>query len=92
MQRTRNQHVSHARFVVGGNSCAPLMIAFMSLSKNRITWFEGVDSQKVYEALYARHGIAGAQRRRRPLCIRIYNTIEEIDHTVTALSQMVKEA
>src|SRR2546425_12961572 len=25
MQRTRNQHVSHARLVAGGGSCAPLM-------------------------------------------------------------------
>src|SRR2546425_11819728 len=31
MQRTRNQHVSHARLVVGGGSCAPLMPSVMLL-------------------------------------------------------------
>jgi hypothetical protein len=29
MQRTRNQQVSHARLVAGGDSCAPLMPSVM---------------------------------------------------------------
>lgn len=37
-QRTRNQHVYHARLVAGGGSCAPLRPALgrtMSQSKNQ---------------------------------------------------------
>jgi hypothetical protein len=29
MQRTRNEHVSHARLIAGGGSCAPLMSIVM---------------------------------------------------------------
>lgn len=55
--------------------------------------FEGIDNQKVYEALYAKHGIAGAPTGGGVrFCPHIYNTIEEIDRTMTALSQVVKEA
>jgi hypothetical protein len=31
MHPTRNQHVSHARLVAGGGSCAPLMPSVMRL-------------------------------------------------------------
>jgi selenocysteine lyase/cysteine desulfurase len=53
--------------------------------------FDGIDNQKVYEALYARHGIAGAPTGGVRFCPHVYNTMEEIERTVTALSQVVKE-
>jgi isopenicillin-N epimerase len=52
---------------------------------------DGIDNQKVYEALYARHGIAGAPTGGVRFCPHIYNTLEEIERTVSALSQVVKE-
>ncbi len=53
---------------------------------------EGVDSQKIYEALYAKHGVAGAPTGGLRLCPHIYNTIEEIDRTVSAIHQVIKDA
>lgn len=53
--------------------------------------FDGIDNQKIYEALYARHGIAGAPTGGVRFCPHIYNTLEEIERTVSALSQVVKE-
>ena len=55
--------------------------------------FEGIDNQKVYETLYAKHGIAAAPSGGGVrFCPHIYNTLEEIDRTMTALSRAVKEA
>jgi isopenicillin-N epimerase len=53
--------------------------------------FDGIDHQKVYEALYAKHGVAGAATGGLRFCPHIYNTLEEIDRTVSALRQVVKE-
>jgi selenocysteine lyase/cysteine desulfurase len=53
--------------------------------------FDGIDNQKVYEALYARHGIAGAPSGGVRFCPHIYNTMEEIERTLTALGQVLKE-
>jgi selenocysteine lyase/cysteine desulfurase len=53
--------------------------------------FKGIDSRKIYEALYARHGVAGAATGGVRFCPHIYNTLEEIDRTVAALAQVVKE-
>ena len=53
--------------------------------------FDGVDNQKVYEALYAKHGIAGAPTGGVRFCPHIYNTMEEIAQTLAALSRVVKE-
>jgi selenocysteine lyase/cysteine desulfurase len=53
--------------------------------------FDGIDNQKIYEALYARHGIAGAPTGGVRFCPHIYNTLEEIERTVSALGQVVKE-
>src|SRR5215813_9843314 len=53
--------------------------------------FEGIDHQKIYEALYAKHGIAGAPTGGVRLCPHIYNTLEEIDLAVSALRQVVKD-
>lgn len=52
--------------------------------------FAGADHQKIYEALYAKHGIAGAATGGVRLCPHVYNTMEEIDRTVAALAQAVK--
>ena len=55
--------------------------------------FEGIDNEKVYETLYAKHGIAAAPTGGGVrFCPHIYNTMEEIDRTVQALSQVVKKA
>jgi isopenicillin-N epimerase len=53
--------------------------------------FDGKDHQKIYEALYAKHGVAGAATGGVRFCPHIYNTLEEIDRTVSALHQVVKE-
>jgi isopenicillin-N epimerase len=52
--------------------------------------FDGLDHRKIYEALYAKHGIAGAAAGGVRLCPHIYNTMEEVERTVAALSQVVK--
>lgn len=52
---------------------------------------EGKDHQKIYEALYAKHGVAGAATGGLRFCPHIYNTLEEIDRTVSALHQVVKD-
>jgi selenocysteine lyase/cysteine desulfurase len=52
--------------------------------------FEGLDNQKIYHALYARYGIAGAPTGGVRFCPHIYNTMEEIDRTISALDQVVK--
>jgi isopenicillin-N epimerase len=52
--------------------------------------FEGADHQKIYEALYAKYGIAGAPTGGVRFCPHIYNTMDEIERTISALSQVVK--
>jgi selenocysteine lyase/cysteine desulfurase len=56
-----------------------------------VTGFEGIDQQKIYEALYAKHSVAGAPTGGVRLCPHIYNTLDEIDRVVSALRQVVKE-
>jgi selenocysteine lyase/cysteine desulfurase len=53
--------------------------------------FDGKDHQKIYEALYAKHGVAGAATGGLRFCPHIYNTLEDIDRTVSALHQVIKE-
>ena len=55
-----------------------------------IVQFAGADSQKIYEALHANHGIAGAPTGGVRCCPHVYNTMEEIDQTIAALRQIVK--
>src|SRR5262245_17830108 len=52
--------------------------------------FEGMNNQKIYDALYTKHGIAGAPTGGVRLCPHIYNTMEEIERTISALHQVVK--
>ncbi|MCI0663936.1 MAG: aminotransferase class V-fold PLP-dependent enzyme [Acidobacteria bacterium] len=52
--------------------------------------FEGMNNQKIYDALYSKHGIAGAPTGGVRLCPHIYNTMEEIERTISALHQVVK--
>jgi selenocysteine lyase/cysteine desulfurase len=56
-----------------------------------IVTFEGKDNRKIYEALYAKHRIAAAPTGGVRFCPHIYNTMEEIDRTVSAVAQTVKE-
>lgn len=56
-----------------------------------VVGFDGKDHQKIYEALYAKHGVAGAATGGVRFCPHIYNTLEEIDLTVSALHQALKE-
>ncbi|MCI0339136.1 MAG: aminotransferase class V-fold PLP-dependent enzyme [Acidobacteria bacterium] len=53
--------------------------------------FEGMNNQKIYETLYTKHGIAGAPTGGVRFCPHIYNTMEEIDRTISALAQVIKE-
>lgn len=53
--------------------------------------FNGVDHRKLYEALYAQYGIAGAALGGIRLCPHIYNTMEEIDRVVSALGRLVRQ-
>ncbi len=55
-----------------------------------VVGFDGLDHQKIYEALYAKHSVAGAATGGVRFCPHIYNTLEEIDRTVSALHQVVK--
>jgi selenocysteine lyase/cysteine desulfurase len=52
-----------------------------------IAQFVGVDSQKIYELLHARHGIAGAPTGGVRCCPHVYNTMDEIERTVAALRE-----
>jgi selenocysteine lyase/cysteine desulfurase len=52
--------------------------------------FDGLDQRKIYETLYVKHGVAGAAVGGLRLCPHIYNTLEEVDRTIAALSQVVK--
>jgi selenocysteine lyase/cysteine desulfurase len=52
--------------------------------------FEGLDSQKIYETLYSKHSIAGAATGGVRLCPHIYNTLEEIERTISALSNVIR--
>ncbi len=53
--------------------------------------FDGIDHRKVYEALYAKHAIAGAAIGGIRLSPHIYNTLEEVDRAVAAIAKLVKE-
>jgi selenocysteine lyase/cysteine desulfurase len=53
--------------------------------------FEGKENRKIYEALYAKHRIAAAPTGGVRFCPHIYNTMEEIERTVSAVGQVVKE-
>jgi isopenicillin-N epimerase len=57
-----------------------------------ILTFDGKDSRKIYELLYSKHRIAAAATGGVRFCPHIYNTMEEIDRTVSALSEILKEA
>ncbi len=52
--------------------------------------FEGLDSQKIYETLYSKHNIAGAATGGVRFCPHVYNTLEEIERTISALSQVTR--
>ena len=54
--------------------------------------FDGIDSRKIYEALYAKHGVAGAATGGVRFCPHVYNTREEIERTLSALRQVIKES
>jgi selenocysteine lyase/cysteine desulfurase len=56
-----------------------------------IVTFEGKDNRKIYEALYAKHRIAAAPTGGVRFCPHIYNTMEEIERTVSAVGQVIKE-
>jgi selenocysteine lyase/cysteine desulfurase len=53
--------------------------------------FEGKDNRKIYEALHAGHGVAGAPTGGVRFSPHIYNTMAEMERTVAALAQVVKE-
>lgn len=53
--------------------------------------FEGKDSRKIYESLYSKHRIAAAPTSGVRYCPHIYNTMEEIDRTMSATAQIIRE-
>jgi selenocysteine lyase/cysteine desulfurase len=53
--------------------------------------FDGIDNQRVYETLYTRHGIAAAPSGGVRFSPHIYNTMEEIERTLIALSEVIKK-
>lgn len=57
-----------------------------------VVGFDGKDHQKIYESLYAKHGVAGAATGGVRFCPHIYNTLEEIDRAVSALHQVIRDA
>lgn len=52
-----------------------------------VTRFEGHEPQKVYQQLYARHGVAGAAGLR--LCPHVYNTMEDVERAIRAVAEVV---
>ena len=55
-----------------------------------VVTFEGKDTQAIYEALYAKHRIAGAPSGGVRFCPHIYNTMDEITRTIAAVDQVVR--
>jgi selenocysteine lyase/cysteine desulfurase len=53
--------------------------------------FEEMNNQKIYEALYSKHGIAGAPTGGVRFCPHIYNTMEQIERTISSLHQVIKD-
>lgn len=53
--------------------------------------FEGKDNHKIYDLLYSKHRIAAAPTGGVRYCPHIYNTMEEIDRTISATAQIIRE-
>ncbi|MCI0487151.1 MAG: aminotransferase class V-fold PLP-dependent enzyme [Blastocatellia bacterium] len=56
-----------------------------------IAKFEGLDSRKMHEELYAKHSIAAAPTGGIRLSPHIYNTFEEVERVIAVLGKMVRE-
>lgn len=52
-----------------------------------IARFEGADFKKVYDEVYAKHGIAGAPTGGLRLCPHVYNTMEDVEEAVRAVAE-----
>jgi selenocysteine lyase/cysteine desulfurase len=53
--------------------------------------FQGIDPRRIFDALYAKHAIAGAPTGGVRFCPHIYNTLEEVDRTIRAVGEVIKE-
>lgn len=51
---------------------------------------EGADNRRLYEALYAEHGIAGAPTGGLRFCPHVYNTLTEVERTISAVDGLVR--
>jgi len=51
-----------------------------------VTRFEGADPQKVFQQIYAKHGVGGAAGLR--LCPHVYNTMEDIERAIRAVTEV----
>jgi selenocysteine lyase/cysteine desulfurase len=51
--------------------------------------FSGAETKNVYERIYAKHGIAGANTGGLRLCPHIYNTMEDVEQTIRAVAEAV---
>lgn len=54
-----------------------------------VTRFEGADAQKVFQELYAKHGIAGSTSGGLRLCPHVYTTMEDVERTIRATAEVV---
>ena len=53
--------------------------------------FEGKDTHKIYDTLYSKHRIAAAPTGGVRFSPHIYNTMEEIERTIAATAQIIRE-
>ncbi len=53
-----------------------------------VTRFEGADAQKIYQQIYARHGVGGAGTGGLRLCPHVYNTMEDIERAIRAVTEV----
>ncbi|MGH7555864.1 MAG: aminotransferase class V-fold PLP-dependent enzyme, partial [Longimicrobiales bacterium] len=57
-----------------------------------IVRFDGVENRRVYERLYAEHGIAGAGTGGLRLCPHVYTTMADIERTIAAARVLVTQS
>jgi len=53
-----------------------------------VTRFEGADAQKIYQQIYAKHGVGGAGTGGLRLCPHVYNTMEDVERAIRAVTEV----
>lgn len=57
-----------------------------------VTRFEGADNRRVYDALHAQYGIAGAPTGGLRFCPHIYNTMADVERAVAAVDVLARRS